>query len=104
MKQKKSQDSLTKDVLKTEIKGLEERLGKKFVTQGFFSYEMDKTKQEVDEKARSYRDEILTSNDRLAKTLETIREDLEIGNFQMGEKIEDHERRIKNVEKVQQTA
>ncbi len=59
--------------------------------------------QRVDEKAKQYRDQILTSNDKLAKTLETIREDLEIGNFQTKERVDDHEKRIKNLEKAQQT-
>jgi len=59
---------------------------------------------EIDEKNQKYRDQILTSNDKLAKTLETMREDLEIGHFQMGEKIRDHEGRIKNLEKIPQTA
>ena len=60
--------------------------------------------QKLDGKAKQYRDQILTSNDKLAKTLETMREELEIGNFQTRERVEDHEKRIKHLEKAQQTA
>ncbi len=59
---------------------------------------------QVDENAQRYRDQILTSNDKLAKTLETIREELEIGSFQVRKQINNHEERIKNLEKIPQTA
>ncbi len=78
------------------------------VTKGFLKseleYKLGELEQRVDDRAKQYRDQILTSNDKLAKTLETIREDIEIGNFQTGEKITDHEERIKILEKAQQTA
>ena len=64
----------------------------------------DEVLTKVDENARKYRDQILTSNDKLAKTLETMREELEIGNFQTKEKIKNHEERIKNLEKIPQIA
>jgi len=38
--------------------------------------------RKVDEKARQYRDDVLTSNDKLAKKLETMQEELKLGNFQ----------------------
>ncbi len=60
--------------------------------------------QRVDDKARGYRDEILTSNDKLSRTLETIREDIEIGNFQVKKQIKSHEERITHLEKVQASA
>jgi len=103
MKQKNNDSKLvTKTVLKAEIKNLEERLEKKFVTQGLFRYEIDKTKQEIDDKAQKYRDQVLTSNDKLARTLETMREELEIGSFQTRRKVDNHETRIKQLEKIQQ--
>lgn len=60
--------------------------------------------QKIDRKAQGYRDEILTSDEKLARQLETIGEELEIGNFQTEEKIKDHEKRISHMEKIQQTA
>ena len=82
----KSEDLVTKSFLRSELE-----------------YELGELEQRVDDKAKQYRDQILTSNDKLAKTLETIREELEIGSFQTRERIEDHEKRIKNIEKTQQT-
>ena len=78
------------------------------VTKGFLKseleYKLGELEQRVDDRAKQYRDQILTSNDKLAKTLETMREDLEIGSFQMKRKVDNHEERIKHLEKVQQTA
>lgn len=62
--------------------------------------ELNDLKHEVDDKARKYRDEILTSNDKLAMQLETTREELGLGNLQMKREIEDHEKRIKHLENV----
>lgn len=70
----------------------------------FLENKINDLEQRVDDKAQQYRDQILTSNDKLAKTLEAIREDLEIGNFQTEEKIGNHEKRIKHLEKISQTA
>lgn len=66
-------------------------------------FKLTDLEQRIDNKAQGYRDQVLTSNDKLAKTLETIREDLEIGNFQMKREINNHDKRIKNIEKIQQT-
>ena len=78
------------------------------VTKGFLKSELEfklgGLEQRVDDRAKQYRDQILTSNDKLAKTLETTREELEIGNFQMRRQVENHEKRIENLEKIQQTA
>jgi len=64
----------------------------------------DKVLIKVDENAQKYRDQVLTSNDKLAKTLETMREELEIGNFQTRRMVDNHEKRIKRLEKIQQAA
>ena len=95
----KSSQQITKTDLESALK--------KYATKEDLKLELkfsaDEILEKVDENARTYRDQILTSNDKLAKTLETIREDLEIGSFQTRERVEDHEKRIKNLEKVQQT-
>jgi len=52
----------------------------------------------IDERAREYRDQILTSNDKLMKELGEQRQEREIGNFQTKEKLRDHEERLKVLE------
>lgn len=89
---------VTKDYLKKELKVVEKSLRSEI------KLNTEEVLVKVDENARNYRDQILTSNDKLAKQLETIREDLEIGNFQTEEKIKNHEERIKRLEKIQPTA
>ncbi len=55
----------------------------------------------TDEKARQYRDDVLTSNDKLAKKFETVQQELEIGNLQMKRQLEDHQQRITILESAQ---
>lgn len=59
---------------------------------------LENLERKIDEKARQYRDQILNSNDKLAKRLETMREELEVGNSQMRDKIKNHEKRISILE------
>lgn len=95
MKQKNSSPNLvTKGFLKDELTSFETRVDIK----------LDRLERRIDDNAQNYRDQILTSNDKLAKTLEAIREDIEIGNFQIKRGVEDHETRIKHLEKIQQSA
>lgn len=106
MKQKNKSDELAR---KKDLKVLEQSLREDMrVLENSLRTEIKLSAEEiltkVDENAQGYRDQILTSNDKLAKQLETIREDLEIGNFQTEEKIKDHEKRIKNLEKIQPVA
>lgn len=104
MKQKSSSSQLiTKKYLS---KTLDERFvafekkadEKLFIWEARTDIKLDNLERKIDDKAQQYRDQILTSNDKLAKTLETMREDLEIGNFQTREKLEDHEKRINILE------
>lgn len=67
---------------------------------------LDEVVEGIDEKAQGYRDEILTSNDKLMKKLETMQDENTIGSgqtSQLRDEVEDHEKRIKHLEKVQQT-
>lgn len=73
MKQKSSSKLLTKDELKIEIKNLEERLGDRLVSKALLRYELDKQKQELDDNAKKYRDEILGKLDKVVGELETMR-------------------------------
>ena len=59
----------------------------------------------VDENARKYKDQILSKMDEVMGELQTIREDNIIGTHQTSElrrQTDDHEKRIKKLEKVQQ--
>lgn len=59
---------------------------------------LENLERKIDEKAKQYRDQILNSNDKLSKTFETMREELEISNFQIKNKVKDHEERLKVLE------
>src|SRR3989344_907705 len=96
MKQKlknSNSELVTKDFLKKEL----EVLGRSL--RSGMKISISESEQRTDENAQKYRDQILTSNDKLAKTLETMREELEIGNFQMKRRIDKHEERIKTSKK-----
>ena len=58
----------------------------------------------LDGNAQKYRDQVLTSNDKLAKQLETMREENTIGFNQLNNKLNNHETRIKKIERIQQAA
>lgn len=65
---------------------------------------LDEVVEGIDEKAKEYRDQILTSNDKLMKKLETMQDENTIGSGQtskLREQANDHEKRIKHLEKVQ---
>ncbi|GEM_PF-3415336 len=75
------------------------------VTKGFFKsileIELNEVKQEIDEKAKEYRDQILTKLDGVMGELESMREDAVIGTHQISELRKqgaDHEKRIKRLE------
>lgn len=75
------------------------------VTKGFLKIELNELMQKIDEKAKKYRDEILTKMDGVMGELQTMREENTIGTYQSREvrdQVEDHERRIKRLEKPQQ--
>ncbi|MBI1982021.1 hypothetical protein HYU45_00075 [Candidatus Daviesbacteria bacterium] len=92
MKRKDGNSQLvTTKILQGELFSFEARIDSK----------LEKLEQRVDDRAQQYRDQILTSNDKLAKTLEIMREELEIGNFQMKRRVDNHEKRIAQLEKVQ---
>lgn len=68
---------------------------------------LNETVKGIDENAQGYRDEILTSNDKLMKKLETMQDENTIGSGQTSQlrnEVEDHEKRIRHLEKIQSTA
>lgn len=98
MKQKgKSQELVTKGYLKEELGILETRINIKF----------DKLKREIDDNAQKYRDQVLTKIDGVMGQLETLREDSLIGAHQTRElrkQVDDHEKRLVQLEKVPEAA
>ena len=57
----------------------------------------------LDGNAQKYRDQVLTADDKLAKQLETMREENTIGFNQLNNQLNNHEKRIKKIERIQQT-
>lgn len=85
-------------------KFLEKTLDGRFTSfESKMDFKLENLERKVDEKAQQYRDEVLTSNDKLAKKLETIQQELELGNLQMKRQLEDHEQRITSLESVQKS-
>lgn len=61
---------------------------------------------EIDEKNKKYKDEVMTKLDDISGQLEDLQEDKVLSihqTSQLREEVEDHEKRIKNLEKIQQT-
>lgn len=83
----------TKVELKRELSALETRMDIK----------MDDMKLQIDDKARGYRDDVLTKMDQVLGQLETIREDQIIANHHAEEmlaRINNHEGRITKIEEL----
>lgn len=103
MKQKtaKSNESITKDFLEKDLLGFSEAIRSEI------RFGMNQISEIFDQKLTKHTDLILTTVDPLLKELETRREDREIGTEQyvkVVEKIGDHEKRIKHLEKIQPVA
>lgn len=99
---KKTGDKNTQTVTKTDIKGLETRFDIKF--KGFetrFDIKLDMLKEEIDDNAKKYRDDVLTKLDGVIGELQTMREENTMGTYQTGEikeRVDDHEKRITRLE------
>lgn len=93
-KKNNSSDLVTKVFLKGELTTLETRVDIK----------LERMEKRIDDNAQKYRDQVLTSNDKLAKHLKTMREENTIGFNQLNNKLQDHEKRIQRIERTQQTS
>lgn len=96
MKQKNNSSNLvTKDFLKKELGAL-----------GFrFDIKMDRLRTEIDDKAKGYRDEVLTKIDGVMGELQTMKEENIIGSHQitrLNDQVDNHEKRISKIEQAQQ--
>ena len=70
------------------------------VTKSFLRSELDDLKKEIDDRAQTYRDQILSKLDGTMGEFETMRQENIIGSgqtSQLRDNVEDHEKRIKNL-------
>ena len=58
------------------------------VTKVFLEIKLDEIKEEIDENAKNYRDDVLTKLDEVMDELETIREENILGNHHVQESYE----------------
>ncbi|MBF8249625.1 MAG: hypothetical protein HW400_226 [Candidatus Levybacteria bacterium] len=78
-----------------------------FITKEFLESKLDSLKEELDNNAQKYKDEILTKMDEVMGELGELRDENTIGSAQtsqLNSAVENHEERIKNLEKIPQTA
>ena len=72
------------------------------VTKVFLEIKLDEVKRDIDDKAKGYRDEILTKLDGVMGELQTIREENTVGAYQtreLREEVDSHKKRIRRLEK-----
>ena len=65
---------------------------------------LEEVEKRIDNNAQRYRDQILASNDNLAKQLETMTDENTIGFNQLNRQLQNHEKRIRKIEQTQQAA
>ena len=74
------------------------------VTKSFLRSELDDLKKEIDDRAQTYRDQILSKLDGTMGEFETMRQENIIGTHQISnlqQASDNHEKRIKHLEKTQ---
>lgn len=105
MKQKiVNDDPITKSIFKAELKELKSEFKKElsnYPTNAKVEMMLEKSERRTDEKARGYRDEILTKMDQIIGELAQIREDRlfeKHGKRELEKQLDDHEKRIKKLE------
>lgn len=81
--------------MEARFKGIDERFKLAEINTDL---KLENLERKIDEKAQKYRDQVLTSNDKLAQTLEAMREEMEIGFYHNKQKLNNHEKRIKILE------
>ena len=93
--------NVMRSIFQQELNKFEERFEAKIDIK--LDFKLGELERKVDEKAIRYRDQVLTSNDKLAKQLETMRQESVVGDFQRDEKLDNHENRIKVLESSQKS-
>lgn len=92
---------IAQDILHSELFSLEQKIDKKLERLG---EEMHGEIQEMREEHKQYRDEVLTKLDGIAGDIGMLKDENTIGSgqtSQLREQVENHESRIKNLEKIQ---
>lgn len=100
--------NIIRSIFQQELKKFEGRFDAKIdskliLFESKMDFKLENLESRVDENAQRYRDEVLTSNDKLAKKFETVQQELELGNLQMKRQLEDHEERITTLESSQKS-
>lgn len=93
MKAKSMPKPITQDVLHNEFSSLEQKIDVKL--------------EKMRDESRAYKDEIMAKMDEVMGELGVMRDENTIGSGQtsgLREEVQDHEKRIKHLEKAQQTA
>ena len=105
MKKKNNSSNLvTKVFLKDELKNLETSLHLKITSLEIkVDTKLEEVEKRIDNNAQRYRDQILVSNDKLVKQLESMMDENTIGFSQLNRQLQNHEKRIKKIEQIQQT-
>jgi BMFP domain-containing protein YqiC len=112
MKQNNTSKPVTTKILQKELGSLEKKvdIGLDNLQKELGSLEkrvdikLENLKQDIDEKARGYRDDVLTKLDGVMGELQTIREENTVGTYQMSElrrRVDNHDKRIASLEKTQ---
>lgn len=101
MKAKSISKPVTQDILHTELFSLEQKIDGKL---SVLKQELKEEIVEMREEHKEYKDEVLTKLDDISGQLEGLQEDKTLSIHQasrLHEAVEDHERRIKHLEKLQ---
>ncbi|MEK7558755.1 MAG: hypothetical protein AAB521_00445 [Patescibacteria group bacterium] len=98
-----SSEAITKEYLKKRLARLatKDELGS--LGRGI-DFKLEGFKEEIDENAKKYRDQILTKLDGVMSELETRRDERDLETHQYSElkdQVDDHEGRIKTLEQIQ---
>jgi len=104
MKVKNVSKQITQDILRNEFSSYEQNIDKKLEKLG---EEIHGEMQEMREEHKQYKDEVLTKLDDISGQLENLQEDKVLSIHQTSElrkDVDGHEERIKNLEKIPQTA
>lgn len=94
---------VTQPATKDDLRQLEKRLGEKFATKELLKKELSSFERRLNERF----DDVLNKLVDVMGQLRNIHEDSVVGSYQiheLGETAEDHEKRIKKLEKTQQAS
>ena len=101
----KQKNKISQPATKSDLKNLGVDVHQEITTLEIkVDIKLERVERRIDDNAKKYRDQVLTSNDKLAKQLETMREENLAGFNQTSRQINDHEKRIGKLEHFHQSA